>query len=1188
LYLKALEIQGFKSFPEKTLLTFEKDITAIVGPNGSGKSNISDAIRWVMGEQSSRNLRGGKMEDVIFGGTEKRGQVGFAEVSLIIDNAERIFDTDHMEVMITRRYYRSGESEYYINRETVRLRDIHELLMDTGLGREGYGIIDQGRIAEILSLKSVDRRDIFEEAAGISRFRHRKEESERKLEKTEENLTRIRDKIAELELQVEPLREQSKVAKKYLLLRDELRGVEVSLWLETLEGLRATAIKLTAEYDAARERLAEVQETLEQMYKSAETFSERMREKDLQAETLRSAIAKLEADAGEVESAIAVLGANLESNTATIDRMTLELSEQESRTDTLSAQIEERTGRIAVIETEKGSLTETRTSLLAEMDKIAREMGDHSSEMELIVRQESAETQTLAEKRERLSALASTIQELYDRENSLTADLAAAKERMETSAAELAASAQSLEKTRAEAESLANMISGHTIRLKSRQDRADALKAKVMNLTMEHGAIRSRISLLSDMEREYQGFSKSVRLVMQEAKKGILKNIHGPVANLVQAGESYALAIETALGAASQNIIVDTPEDGKYAIQYLKRTDGGRATFLPISSIKPYELRERGIEDEAGVVGIAVDLVRYDERYDAIYRNLLGRTVIVEEMDDAIRLSRKFGNRFRTVTLDGQVINAGGSMSGGSVAKNTGIISRANEIKRLGADEKKLAGELLRSKEELQEAERQLTGATAELDAGRNELRQLEDAVLALRAKNEALETRKADDKLAAEACGAELRSVGSRITSGTADIGTLKEEISASEERLTGYRGHAQELTRGSEGLSARRAALSDELGELQAKVASLEAEQTAAYKSIEELTGLSGSLTGDRDQKNASIRVLQVQNEEILARIGEKKAALAACAAEAETGRTRLAAINSEKLEMEAARTRSDRETQERNREILDMERAAARLEQKKLAADMEEKQIIDKLWDTYELTLTAAIPVRQPIESIAAATRAVAKLKKEISALGPPNIGAIDEFERVNGRYTFLTEQRDDVEKAKDELLTIIGDITGEMTEIFDREFKNIDAEFRQTFTELFGGGKAALELEDEGDILNCGIEIKVQPPGKSLKTISLLSGGEKAFTAIALYFAIQKVRPTPFCVMDEIEAALDDANVIRFAEYMRRLSGRTQFIVITHRRGTMEEADLLYGVTMQEQGISKVLHVDLEEAEKTISA
>ncbi len=1003
MYLKALEIQGFKSFPDKTRLTFEKDITAIVGPNGSGKSNISDAILWVMGEQRSKALRGSKMEDVIFGGTEKRSPLGFAQVSLIIDNSAHIFDSDSTEIMLTRRYYRSGESEYFINREAVRLKDINSLLMDTGLGRDGYSIIGQGRIAEIVSTKSTDRREVFEEAAGISRFRYRKEEAERKLEKTEDNLLRINDKIEELELQVGPLKKQSEVAKRYLALRDELKVREISAWMATLDKLHEQAVSVNQEYDQATKSLEKAKSDLEALYASSGSITERMHQKDVESEQTRERLSLAESAAAECDSAAAVLRANVQSSVESKERMLRDIAEQESRADEIRAGIE------------------------------------------------------------------------------------SGKERLAEIAKELAALEDETKQNN-------NVLEGCRMKLQNRESMVAQLSEKATSLAVELRSMDGRIRMLADMEKDYEGYSRAVKTVMRESERGNLRGVHGPVANLIRADDECALAIETALGAAAQNIVIDSQNDGRYAIEMLKRMDAGRATFLPLDTIRGTVMKDAP-ERDPGFVGVAYELVKFDPAYEQIVANLLGRTVVAESLSDAIRMSRQNGNRLRIVTLDGQLINAGGSMTGGSSVKNSGILSRANELEKLRKQREKLAENERQCSEELERARSNQAAVRYQLDMA------LEDQ--------------------------AELRS-----------------------------------------------------------RVSSFEAEQRTTENNNHQLQLLLDSLTGDSDVRRGAVEAADRQIESFRQRLREKEQQLEADRETIRGIREEIDRIAKSKLELEGKRTRAEKEAQNRNAEILDLGNMVARLEQKKLAADMEEKQILDKLWENYELSHTTAEALRQPVESLPKANKEIAELRRQINALGTPNLGAIEEYERVNSRYEFLTEQRDDVEKAKKELLDIIRDITGEMETVFLTQFKAIDAAFRETFLELFGGGKAALVLEDETNVLECGIEIKVQPPGKALSTISLMSGGEMAFVAIALYFAILKVRPTPFCVMDEIEAALDEANVSRYASYMRRMAGRTQFLVITHRRGTMEEADMLYGVTMQEKGVSTVLELDLETAQKTI--
>ena len=1002
MYLKALEIQGFKSFPDKTRLTFEKNITSIVGPNGSGKSNIADAILWVMGEQKTKTLRGSKMEDVIFGGTSQRAAMGYAEVTLIIDNSSRIIDSDYNEIALTRRYFRSGESEYYINREAVRLKDINSLLMDTGLGRDGYSIIGQGRIADIVSTKSTDRREIFDEASGISRYRYRKEEAERRLEKTDENLLRINDKIDELELQVVPLKRQAEVARKFLALRDDLRVLEISVWMNNLDRIHEKTAAVKQEYEQAAHELEKVRSEREALYASSESLTERMHRKEEEIEAVRDALYEKEGIASEIESAIAGLKSDIKNADESRKRFEKDISEQEGHTESIRGNIESNNSRVAEIR--KG------------LDAVHVRLTENE-----------------------------------------------------------------------------NMAAGVRMMLENREKFFSSLTSQHTNLLGEIRGLEERIRILEEMEREFEGFSGAVKTVMRDSARGNLKGIHGPVSKLLKTDDRYALAIETALGFAGQDIIVDSMENGRSAIEMLKRINGGRATFLPIDTVKGNIIKDAPVND-SGFVGVAYDLVSFDEKYGGIMANLLGRTIVVETLSDAVRISKNSGVKYRIATLDGQMINAGGSMTGGSAAKGTGIISRANELQQRKAELQRLKDEEIKCSGEIDKANSKLSAAKCDLDAASEE-------------KN-------------------ELRSEES----------SLNAELQAIEESSAGFRRLLSEI----------------------------------------ESTG---------DQRKKSLIETEVSIENLRRQIAEKDMELTAVRTEIEGKRASISGISEEKLELEKRQSRAGKEAQERSDRLIELERTVGKIEQRRYSAENDEKNIIEKLWENYQLSHSAAMELRQPVENMQQANKKIADIRREMSALGTPNLGAIEEYSRVSQRYEFLTSQRDDVEKAKSELLGIIRNITGEMKEIFSVRFKEIDAAFRQTFTELFGGGKAALILEDEENILESGIEIKVQPPGKALSVLSLLSGGEMAFVAIALYFAILKVRPTPFCVMDEIEAALDEANVTRYAEYMRRMSDKTQFIVITHRRGTMEEADMLYGITMQEKGVSTVIELDIEEAKKS---
>ena len=1188
MYLKALEIQGFKSFPDKTVLNFGEDITAIVGPNGSGKSNVSDAIRWVMGEQSSKSLRGAKMEDVIFGGTEKRSQMGFAQVTLVLDNTEHIFPRmEESEVAVTRRYYRSGESEYYINKQSVRLRDVNELFMDTGMGREGYSIVGQGKIDEILSVKSADRREIFEEAAGISKFRHRKEETERKLERTEENLVRINDKIAELELQVGPLRSQAEKAKKYLILRDELRTLEISVWLENLDKIKTDSIKLNTDYALAQQELERANAALDELYAASEQFAEKAHANDMEQERLRTECAELDAKRSEEDAAVAVLRTGIEHNRASIERVENDLRDQSGRAESLTAQIAAKHARIEELAAQAAELEEELRAFLAQAEELTRTAGETGSEVEALRAREALAASDAADCRADVSAMNAGLAELSERRAALEAESESVDGQLTEKRRAASASRRALEEAQEEADAVRNIISGHTLKMEGRVKREETARQKSIDLTMEKNNLDSRIHLLSEMEKEYEGFNKAVRLIMQAAEKNALRGVHGPVANLMTTDKRYAVAIEIALGAGMQNVVVDREEDAKSAINFLKQRDGGRATFLPLTAIRGDVLREAGVEREYGYVGVASQLVQFDKRYAEIFNNLLGRTVVVEDMDCGIAIARKYGSRFRIVTLDGQVLNRGGSMTGGSVSRSAGILSRANELKELTVRREALTEKLDAALREADEAKRDLNAAQYELDVAREQQRGAEDAVLRLTGEKkqydmllESLRTRESD-------IAAELESITARTEELKKAAAAREEEIKRHEAEAARCRAESEEKLAGQNELKRDSAHLGDEIAARKSTLAGFTAERETTERALGDLETLAQQMRGDEDGRRALIEDYRAKIKAAEEEIAQHDAVTASLRADAEKRRAELAELAEAKLTLEGERSANDRRYRECNELLSQTQAAAGRLEQKRVTAAMEEKQILDKLWESYELSHSAAQEQRIELESVPKASRRINELKREINGLGNVNVGAIEEFDRVNTRYTYLTGQRDDVEKAKEELLGVIENITSEMTVIFKEQFALIRESFQETFLELFGGGKATLELEDENAVLDCGIEIKVQPPGKALKTLSLLSGGEKAFVAIALYFAILKVHPTPFCVMDEIEAALDEPNVIRVAHYMRRICDKTQFIVITHRRGTMEAADVLYGVTMQERGVSKVLTINMNDMAKELN-
>ena len=1171
MYLRSLEVQGFKSFPDKTLIRFGDDITAIVGPNGSGKSNISDAILWVMGEQSTKTLRGAKMEDVIFGGTQKRSAVGFAEATLTLDNTDRSLAYDADEVMVTRRYYRSGDSEFYINRQSARLKDIHELFMDTGLGREGYSNIGQGRIDEILSLKSGDRREIFEEAAGISKYRHRKEETERKLAHTEDNLLRIGDKVSELELQLEPLRVQSEKAKKYLQLRDELQGVEVAVWLDTLDRLSAAAKKAEEDHASASFVLQQAHDDLDSLYRKAEELSEDLHRKDAQLDDARVQSNMLEATAQQLEGQIAVLQGNVENNRANVARIRQELAGQEDRSGGIRSQIQQSRQRIDQIDEQMDQGKQELAALSERLAGItANAQGRTKQFLELRGRQ-TALTAEIAGREADARGLEESMRTSDERLRELAEDLRCGNARQKQAAQDLEDCRKALRSAQEEANAARNTISGYQLRQNTRLKRRDELTAQVRTMTAQLDSIQAKLKVFRAMERDYENYQKSVRMVMQEAQRGSLHRIHGPVSRLIRTDDAYTVAMEIALGGAMQQIVVETEADGKAAINFLKRTGGGRATFLPMSGIQGRTLQEQGLDKCRGFVGIASDLVTCQSQYRPIVDNLLGRTVIAEHIDDAIAMAKQYRSRFKIVTMDGQVMNPGGSMTGGSVNRESGLLSRANELEKLNRQEQVLTEQKTKCEQDLREAQRGADEVEFQLTAARDQLREAEDQVLRLqgqekqheiflRAIEEADDTARREETVLRDRFQADRE----RLASQQAKLQVYAQQLAQTEQSILELEGQETEI-------SQTTGELTEQTTAIKTRIAAMAAERDTA-------------LEGDRMQKLSVIETMDTDTQRLQEQIRELDQRREEAQEQIRQSRQTLQQAVTDRAETEAAKTRSERMAQEKSKDILNMERSCALLEQKKMTTAMEERQIIDKLWDNYELTPSTAPEKRGQIDSVASGNRRISELKRKISALGTPNLGAIEEYARVNERYTYLAEQRDDVLTSKKELEGIIRDITQEMTTIFVEEFAKINTYFGQTFEEMFGGGKGQLILEDPQEPLACGIEIRVQPPGKQVKTITLLSGGEKAFVAIALYFAILKVRPTPFCLLDEIDAALDDRNVERFASYLHNLSQKTQFIVITHRRGTMELADVLYGVTMQEQGVSKLLRLDLNQMEE----
>ncbi|MBQ9414217.1 MAG: chromosome segregation protein SMC [Clostridia bacterium] len=1184
--LKALEIQGFKSFPDKTVLSFGQGITAVVGPNGSGKSNISDAIRWVLGEQSAKNLRGSKMENVIFDGTAARRGMGFAEVSLIIDNTTRTLDFDGDEVKVTRRYYRSGDSEYLLNNATVRLKDIQMLFMDTGLGRDGYSIIGQGQIGDIVASKSQERREIFEEAAGIAKYRYRKSEAERRLKATEDNLLRLRDIVAQLEARVGPLKTQSEKAKKFLEYSGEKKQLEIGLWLHTIERSHTILRELSdalemarAQYDAAGNEIGRIEQQMDKAVSETEQLLVRI-------DDVRRQIHLLEEQAALLDSQAAVRSNDRHHNDESIERITGEIRASLEGAQAIDAEKEEKLRQIAAKQAEIDALHERQLALSEEAEALVRSTDDVSGRMESLAKEAALLADRLSDQRVRSVTSESALAEIEQRLETLKAEIAALEQEKQDAEKSLADCETGLQTCRETVTSLQNAASGLELRLQNRTQKWQDAQKAADTLRLDHETALRRIRLLEEMERSMEGFQNSVKAVIKQAQRGALRGIKGTVSQLIDTKGDYALAIETALGSSAQNIVCETESDAKRGIAFLKETKGGRATFLPLDTIKGRVLEEKELDSEDGFIGLASDLVTCDKAYREIVCDLLGRTVVAEDLDAAVRIARRYRYHFRVVSLDGQVVNAGGSMTGGSSVKSAGLLSRRSEIERLTEECEAIKGRMQTAQEALQTAEQDMTAVRAELSGTTAELTTAQEDVIRFEAEQRRLD----------ELCKAVIRSIEEREreTAGLVERAadhrrTIREAAEQSDALLEEQKklnDMIEELSGGRVELQSKREALAAQTADCKLQAAKLGAEIDSLRVSLVELDTRRSDAEGYRARLQEQIDSLRQDSEKIDSEIvvlTENAADLRQKAVDSEEEIRRL---TEERMQLEASQTvlRQSSRDKSSERELAGQE--IARLEEKQAAANRQVEEIESRLQDEYNMTRMQAAAEAIPIDDIAAASKRLQELKNKIRALGSVNVDAIEEFKEVNEQYAFLSTQVNDVEISKKELLALIDELTGQMQTMFVERFNQINVKFGAVFEELFEGGKAALSLTDPDDVLNSGIDMHVQPPGKKILHLDALSGGEKALVAISLLFAILHVTPSPFCVLDEIEAALDDTNVDRYAAYLRRMCDRTQFIVITHRRGTMEEADVLYGVTMQEKGVSKLLELRVGELEEKL--
>ena len=1180
---KELEIQGFKSFPDKVKITFDAGVTGVVGPNGSGKSNLSDAVRWVLGETSSRQLRAaGKMEDVIFGGTRRRSAMGFASVRLTLDNTDHMLDVDADEVTIGRKYYRSGDSEYTINGQVCRLRDVYELLLDTGIGRDGYSVIGQGRIAEIVAAKSSERREIFEEACGIAKYRYRKTEAERRLAAAGENLERLRDILGELESRVGPLEKESAKAQKFLELSEQRKTLEVTLWTDSVHRARDTVRQQVRDYETAQADY----ERFDGEAKAAEQEAEEIR---MQAQQLTIAVERLNGDIRSIteqisgsDSRIAVLENDILRNEESIASLRSEIEAGEQDGAEADAALQRHRAVAAKMEAEGEKLAAEIDALNAELEQLADASNASGARKDTLraeitdltaKRTEAQVAQAAAEAaeetaRQRLPALEQAVQEGTDQ--------------WETARQDLTDTIRYREMLTENEKQLANVRSGLELKLKNRKAALDEADTAEQRLGRELDAARQRLSVLRELEKNMDGYQNSVKAVMRAAGARRLRGIIGPVSAILKVEPGCEVAVETALGAALQNIVVENEAAAKAAIALLRSDNAGRATFLPLDTVQPGVFRGR----LSGTARLASSLVQADARYDNIVSNLLGRIIVVEDINEASRVARDNGFHSRVVTMDGQVINAGGSFTGGSVQRSAGLFTRKQEMEELRIRAAKLQKDCLAAQEKTDQCKEQVDALQAELTATASEQITAANDRVRAEAEQKRLEAAAAQLETARNARRQEIDTLQAALADSRAkaeDAAKLQAELTAKIDRRT---AEMSRIAEGDDSFLTRQNALAQDLSAKRLEQVTRQKDAELAYSQIAALEQRARDAAARRTSLEESVAALAARSDACRAEIAD----IRQIRADSQTTIAQKEAEIREATQKRLARQQAETETLARARTAADsreeMSREMARLAERKAAAESEYDQTVAKLWDEYQLSVSQAEALCVEFDSLPALRAQVADLRGKIRALGSVNVSAIEEYKEVKARYDALVTQVTDVEESRNELSRMISKLSAQMREIFTDSFRAINENFGRVFAELFGGGEASLMLEDESDVLSSGIGIRVAPPGKVIKNLEALSGGEQALVAISIYFAILAVNPAPFCILDEIEAALDDANVVRFAQYLRRVSDKTQFIVITHRRGTMEAANVLYGVTMQEDGVSKLLKLDLEQVDATL--
>ncbi len=1187
MHLKTLEIQGFKSFPERTVIEYHEGITAIVGPNGSGKSNITDAIRWVLGEQSVRTLRGSRMEDVIFSGTQTRRAMGYAEVTMTLDNTDGFLPTEYSEISVTRRLYRSGESEYLLNRTTCRLKDIMMLFMDTGLGRDGYSIIGQGRVDELLSTRSEDRRRVFEEASGIVKFKMRKEEAERKLASTEQNLLRIADILRELRLQLDPLEEQAVKAREFLRLRDRLKGIEIAMCLDQVDRLGERLAEAEGEWRDVQDRLFSASRAVDRMKEENRRTAETLRELDAAVEERRGACQSLSDRIRDVESQDAVRRERMAQIESRLSGSLEESGDLVRSVTRLEEELASRARKDQVLQVQRQGFEDRIREAEADMAVLLERLDQEGRDIEALKVRLDAHQETLFDKRGTSRQVQGQVGLVDNRQRTLAAEIQdmiqegdrcrLEEEEVLSQLAEAGRAVSAVERT----------IASCQARLESARKAAADTALRLETCRMDLANRQFRAKTLSDLDRSHEGYAESVRFLLGRAEADPVfgAGIRGTVGNLLRVEREHETAIEVALGGAVQNLVTDTEETASRLIATLRQEKAGRATFLPMASIRGRRLEETTLfplRAMAGFVGLGSDLVRHPEGLEGIVDQLLGRVAVVQSLDQAIAVARRFQYAFRIVTLSGDVISPGGAMTGGETRQGrSGLLGRSREIEALGIEVAELErlrirldAEAAETMESMKQAARDLEEADAERTRLthvriREEARHgaLRDRMERTAARRTLLETERNQLGRQREALLLESRELEQAAAAIEADMAGIRSHIAAHEERNREDQGHRDELR---ESISDLRVSL----GSIDESLAAAAEMRARIESDLAEVRRTIGRREEERNRNRAELEDLAHACEGA----GEERSRLAG---EREAENALLEALLERRrgieTEMDGYVERLEAETSRQSTLTAEM----GRIEVRKSRCETGLDEVRNRLWEEYELTAETASPWRAPVENPATVQREIAGLRQSIRDLGVVNVGAVEELDRVRERHDFMETQRNDIEGTALRLRSVITELSQEMKKQFLEHFHSINANFNQVFSELFGGGMAEISLQDEDNVLECGIDIRAQPPGKRLQNMMLLSGGERCLTAIAILFAILRLRPTPFCVLDEIEAALDDVNVTRFNDYIRRLADDSQFILVTHRKGTMEAADRLYGVTMQERGVSRVLSMVLAE-------